>query len=320
MILPEINNKGRSAAHFFRFIAAAVVATVFILVGVTADAALKQKVFATPEDALKAVITAARNNDDKELIAIFGQSAKDLIFSGDAVEDKQRRELLLKTYDEKNGLVPQNGNMILVIGKDDWPFPIPLAKKGGSWFFDTAKGREEVLNRRIGENELSAIQTMLAIVDAQREYSVKDLDGNGVPEYAMKVMSDKGKKNGLYWETKEGEESSPLGPVAAQAMKEGYTGKKAGDKPAPFHGYYYRLLKAQGKNASGGAYDYVIKGKMIGGFAVVAYPAKYGNSGVMTFLVNHDGVVYQKDLGKKTAQTARAMKKFDPDSTWKKVE
>ena len=317
MILPEMNNKGRSAPHIFRFIAAVVVSTIFIFAGVTADAALKQKVFATPEDALKAVITAARNNDDKELIAIFGQSAKDLIFSGDAVEDKQRRELLLKTYDEKNGLVSQNGNMILVIGKDDWPFPIPLVKKGDSWFFDTEKGREEVLNRRIGQNELSTIQTMLAIVDAQREYAVKDLDGDGVPEYARKFMSDPGKKNGLYWETKEGEELSPLGPAAAQAREEGY--KKSGNKPIPFHGYYYRILESQGKNAAGGAYDYVVKGKMIGGFAVVAYPAKYGNSGVMTFLVNHDGVVYQKDLGKITAKTANAMKKFDPDSTWKKV-
>lgn len=316
MILPEINNKGRSAPQAFRFIAAAVVAAIFIFAGVKADAALKQKVFATPEDAVKAVITAARNNDDKDLIAIFGQSSKDLIFSGDAVEDKQRRELLLKRYDEKNSIVPQNGNMIFVIGKDDWPFPIPLVKKGETWFFDTDKGREEVLNRRIGENELSTIQTMLAVVDAQREYALKDIDGDGVPEYARKFMSDPGKKNGLYWETKEGEELSPLGPAAAQAREEGY--KKSGNKPIPFHGYYYRILEAQGKN--GGAYAYVVKGKMIGGFAVVAYPAKYGNSGVMTFLVNHDGVVFQKDLGKNTAKTASAMKKFDPDSTWKKVE
>ena len=320
MIIPEMNYKERSAPHVFRFIAVAVVATILIFAGVTADAALKQKVFATPEDAVKAVITAARNNDDKELIAIFGKSAKDLIFSGDAVEDKQRRELLLKTYDEKNSIVPQNGNMILVIGKDDWPLPIPLAKKGETWYFDTDKGREEVLNRRIGENELSTIQTMLAVVDAQREYAVKDIDGDGVPEYARKFASDPGKKNGLYWETKEGEEPSPLGPIVAQAKKEGYEGKKSGDKPIPLHGYYYRILEAQGKNAAGGAFDYVLKGKMIGGFAVVAYPAKYGNSGVMTFVVNHDGVVYQKDLGKNTEKAAKTIKKFDPDKTWKKVE
>jgi len=317
MILPKMNNKERSAPHIFRFIAAAVVATVFIFGGMTADAAVKQKVFATPEDAVKAVMTAARNNDDKELIAIFGQSAKDLIFSGDAVADKQRRELLLKTYDEKNGLVPENGNMVFVLGKDDWPFPIPLVKKGETWFFDTKKGREEVLNRRIGENELSTIQATLAIVDAQREYAVKDLDGDGIPEYAEKFRSDAGKKNGLYWETKEGEEPSPLGDLVAGARTEGYKAKK---KPVPFHGYYYRILRAQGKNADGGAYDYVVKGKMIGGFAVVAYPAKYGNSGVMTFITNHDGVVFQKDLGKNTPKIANAMKKFDPDKTWKKIE
>ena len=189
-------------------------------------------------------------------------------------------------------------------------FPIPLVKKGEVWSFDTDKGREEILNRRIGENELSTIQTMLAIVDAEREYAMKDDDSDGVPEYAQKFLSDPGKKNGLYWETKEGEEPSPLGPAAAQAKKEGY--KKSGDKPIPFHGYYYRILKAQGKNAAGGAYDYVVKGKMIGGFAVVASPAKYGNSGVMTFLVNHDGVVYQKDLGKKTEQAARQHKEIRP--------
>ena len=320
MILPEMNNKERSLLCPFCFLAAVVVSAIFIFAGVTADAALKQKVFATPEEAVKAVVTAARNNDDKEMIAIFGQSAKDLIFSGDAVADKERRELLLRKYDEKNGLVQKDGNMVFVIGKDDWPLPIPLVKKGGSWFFDTDKGREEVLNRRIGENELSTIQTMLAIVDAQREYAMKDPDGNGMPDYAEKFMSDPGKKNGLYWETKEGEEPSPLGPILTQARKSGYREKKPGGNPVPFHGYYYRILKAQGKNAAGSAYNYVLKGRMIGGFAVIASPARYGNSGVMTFLVNHDGVVYQKDLGKNTEKEAKAIKKFDPDKTWKKVE
>jgi hypothetical protein len=215
MILPEINNKGRSAPQAFRFIAAAVVAAIFIFAGVTADAALKQKVFATPEDAVKAVMTAARNNDDKGLIAIFGQSSKDLIFSGDAVADKERREKLLSAYDEKNGLVPKNGDMVFVIGKDDWPFPIPLVKKGEVWSFDTNKGREEILNRRIVEHELDTIQTLLADVDDQREYAIKDLDGDGVPEYALKFMSDTGKKNGLYWKTNESEDPSPLGDSIA---------------------------------------------------------------------------------------------------------
>jgi len=288
--------------------------------GLQAEAAAKQKGFASAEEAVKVAVTAARNNDDKELIAIFGPSSKDLLFSGDAVEDKQRRERFLKAFDEKNSLVSEEGGMILVVGANDWPFPIPLVKKGEVWSFDTIKGREEILNRRIGENELSTIQTMLAIVDAQREYAMKDLDGDGILEYAEKFRSDAGKKNGLYWITKEGEEPSPLGDLVAGARAEGYTKAGTKDKPMPFHGYYFRLMKAQGKNAAGGAFDYVVKGQMIGGFAVIASPAKYGNSGVMTFLVNHDGVVYQKDLGKNTEKAAKAIKKFDPDKTWVKAQ
>jgi hypothetical protein len=291
----------------------------FWLAGVS-HAVLKQKTFSSPEEAVKTAVTAARNNDDKEIMSIFGPSAKDLIFSGDAVADKQRREQFLKSYDEKNSLVAEKDGMVLVIGKNDWPFPIPLVKKGEVWFFDTDKGREEILNRRIGENELSTIQTVLAIVDAQREYAIKDIDGDGIPEYAQKFMSDAGKKNGLYWEAKEGEEPSPLGPAVAQAKKGGYAGKKSGDKPSPFHGYYYRILKAQGKNAAGGAYDYFVKGKMIGGFAVIASPAKYGNSGIKTFMVNHQGIVYEKDLGKSTEKIVQAMDTFDPDKSWEKVE
>jgi hypothetical protein len=320
MILSEMNNKEHPALYVFRFLAAAVVVMGLTFAGMVAVAAAKQKGFASPEDAVKAVVTAARNNDNKELIAIFGPSAKDLIFSGDPVADKQRRESFLKAYDEKNSLVSEKGGTVVVIGKDDWPFPIPLVKKGNAWFFDTDKGRKEILNRRIGENELSTIQTMLAIVDAQREYATKAIGREGIPEYAQKFMSDPGKKNGLYWETKEGEEPSPLGPAVARAKEEGYKEKKSGDKSSPLHGYYYRMLKAQGKNAPEGAYDYVVKGKMTGGFAVVAWPAKYGNSGVMTFIVNHDGVVYQKNLGKNTAKLAKGMTKYDPDRTWEKAQ
>ena len=291
----------------------------FWLAGVS-HAVLKQKTFSSPEEAVKTAVTAARNNDDKELIAIFGPSAKDLIFSGDAVADKQRRERFLKLYDEKNSLVAGKNGMVLVIGKNDWPFPIPLAKKGDAWLFDTDKGREEVLNRRIGENELDTVQACLAIVDAQREYAMMDLDGDGLPVYAEKFASDPGKKNGLYWETKEGEEPSPLGQLFAKAKAEGYSKKGSKGNLVPYHGYYYRILKAQGKNAPGGAYNYVVKGSMLGGFAVVAWPAKYGNSGVMTFIVNHDGIVYQKDLGPKTEVIAKKMKVFDPDTSWKKAE
>jgi hypothetical protein len=193
-------------------------------------------------------------------------------------------------------------------------------KKGETWVFDTMAGKEELLNRRIGRNELNTIQTCLAYVDAQREYAMKDRDSDKVREYAQKFWSTPGKKDGLHWETKEGDRKSPFGSVAAEAVQAGYKPKKPGDKPSPYHGYYFKILKAQGKNAPGGAYDYVIRGKMIGGFALVAYPAEYGASGVMTFIVNHDGVVYQKDLGKETGKIAGAMTKYDPDQTWKKVE
>jgi len=313
--------KGKNIAGWFSIlIAVAFLLTGSIAFGKAAPAAQKQRTFSSPEEAVKALVTAARNADDKEVMAIFGPAGKDLISSGDVVADRQRRERFLKAYDEKNSLVPEKGDMVVVVGKNDWPFPIPLVKKGETWLFDAKKGKDEILNRRIGQNELSTIQTMLAIVDAQREYAMKDLDGDGILEYAEKFRSDAGKKNGLYWETKEGEEPSPLGELVAGARAEGYNKVGAKGNPSPFHGYYFRMLKKQGKHAAGGAFDYVVKGQQIGGFAVVAYPATYGNSGVMTFVVNHDGVVYQKDLGKNTAKTAKEIKTFDPDKTWKKVD
>ena len=280
---------------------------------------VKQKSFPSAADAVKAAVAAAKNNDDKELLAIFGPTAKELIFSGDTVADRQRLERFAKAYEEKNRLVQQDNEMVLMIGNNDWPFPIPLVKKGDGWVFDTEKGRQEILNRRIGDNELYTIQSLLAVVDAQREYALKDRDKNGLLEYAQKFLSDPGKRNGLYWEAKAGEPQSPLGPIMTQARSEGYQGKPS-TTPSPYHGYYYKILTAQGKNAPGGAYSYLVKGKMIGGFAVVTYPATYGNSGVMTFIVNHDGVVYEKNLGKDSEKTAQAMKVFDPDKTWKKVE
>jgi hypothetical protein len=283
-------------------------------------AAAQQKTFTSAEEAVKAAIAAARKNDDTELLAIFGAKAKELISSGDAIADKQRRERFLKAFDEKNRLVKEGENTVIVIGNNDWPFPIPLVKKGNNWLFDTEAGREEILNRRIGENELNTIQVLLAVVDAQREYAMKDRDGNGLLEYAQKFISDAGKKNGLYWEMKQGEDPIPIGPLVAEAMREGYKAPQPGGKPTPYYGYYYKLLTAQGKNAPGGAYEYLVKGKLIGGFAVVAYPATYENSGVVTFIVNHDGVVYEKDLGKNTEKTAQAMKLFDPDKAWKKAQ
>ena len=280
----------------------------------------KQKTFASPEEAVKAAVAATKNNDDKELLAIFGPQAKDLMFSGDAVADKQRRERFLAAYNEKNSIASEGERRIITVGKSAWPFPIPLVKNADSWMFDAEKGREEILNRRIGQNELDAIQVSLAYVDAQREYAMKDRDGDGLRDYAQKFRSDTGKNNGLYWQAKTEEEQSPLGPLVARARSEGYGQNKASDKPAPYRGYFYKILTAQGKDAPGGAYTYLIKGKMIGGFALVAYPAEYGNSGVMTFIVNHDGKVFQKDLGEKTASAAAAMKEYNPGSSWTEVK
>jgi hypothetical protein len=313
------NQKKLSICRFGFAIIAAVMLAGFYQSAFAAEA--NQKTFKSPGEAVKALSDAVKGNDEKGLLAIFGPAGKELISSGDEVADQAGRGRFVKAYEEMNKLVNENDDKIILhVGSEDWPFPIPLVKKGENWFFDTVAGREEILNRRIGRNELNAIQVCLAYVDAQREYVLKDRDGDRLLEYAQKFISSKGKKNGLYWEAKEGEKLSPLGPLVAKAAKEGYIGRKPVGKHTPYHGYYYKILKAQGKNAPGGEYDYIVKDKMIGGFALVAYPAEYGNSGVMTFIVNHDGVVYEKDLGKETEKIATAMKKFDPDKTWKKAE
>ncbi|MGH7846355.1 MAG: DUF2950 domain-containing protein [Candidatus Binatia bacterium] len=302
-------------------LAGIVTGMMFVLGEVCFAATAQQKTFKSAEEAVKAAIAAAKSNDDKELLAIFGAHAKELLFSGDAVADKHRRGQFLAAYDERNRLATEGENTILIVGKQDWPFPIPLVKKGEAWVFDTEKGREEILNRRIGENELNTIQTCLAVVDAQREFALKDRDRTSLLEYAQKFVSDPGRKNGLYWEAKQGEPQSPLGPILTRARGEGYQYQgKPSTTPSPYHGYYYRILTAQGKDAPGGAYSYLVKGKMIGGFAVVAYPAEYGNSGVMTFIVNHDGKVFQKDLGKNTAVIAKSMKEYNPDKTWEEAK
>ena len=306
---------------WFKGCGALVIAAAFIVLlffGSAHAETVKQRTFASPEEAVKAFIEALKSNDVKALEAILGPGSRDLVSSGDPVADKAVRERFLSRYGEKNRLEVTDTKANLSLGNDDWPFAVPIVKKDGLWRFDAKAGKEEILARRIGQNELSAIQFCLAYADAQREYTLKDRDGDGLLECAQKFGSDKGKKNGLFWKVKEGEEQSPLGPLAVAAHKQGYI--KKGEKRQPFHGYYYRILTGQGKNAPGGAYDYMAKGNMIGGFALVAYPAKYASSGVMTFIVNHDGVVYQKDLGRNAEKTAQAMKLFDPDSTWKKVE
>lgn len=280
----------------------------------------KQKTFASPEEAVQALIAAARSNSDQELADIFGPGSQKIVSSGDPVADRSARERFVTLYEEKNRLEQKGkGTMVLALGNEDYPFPIPLVQKGERWRFDTKAGKEEIINRRIGRNELSVIETVRAYADAQREYAAKDRDGDDALEFAEKFNSTPGKHDGLYWEAKEGEEQSPLGPLMAQADRQGYALGKS-KKPAPFHGYYFRILKAQGPHAEGGAFDYVVKGKMILGFALVAYPAQYGSSGIMSFIVNQNGVVYQKDLGKNTAKIAVKMKRFDPDKSWKKVD
>lgn len=288
--------------------------------GAVSAAAPHQQAFATPEEAVQAFVAAVKANDTQALLAVLGSSARPLINSGDPVADRASREHFLRSYDEANSLVKSGDDKaVLQTGKDDWPFPIPLAKSQAGWRFDTDAGREEILDRRIGANELSAVQACLAYVDVQREYYQGDPDHDGLLHYAQKFRSAPGKRDGLYWETKAGEEESPLGPLFARATTAGYA-MKGGPNPDPYHGYYYRILTAQGADAAGGAYSYIGHGQMFGGFALVAYPAAWGNSGVMTFIVNHDGVVFQKDLGPKTAAIARAMKTFNPDSTWTRVE
>jgi hypothetical protein len=314
-----LNNKNKKK-HSVHFFALGIVATIILVAGLSQDlvaAEAKQKGFKSPEEAVQALVEAVTGDNKKELMAIFGLASKELIFSGDTVADKKGRGRFTKAYEEKHTLVKEGDRkVILVVGKNDWPLPIPLVKEGEQWRFNTQEGKEEILNRRIGKNELNAIKVCLAYVDAQREYALKDRNGDKVREYAQRFVSTPSKHDGLYWQAKEGEAQSPMGPLAAKAARQGYTSINL----APYHGYYYKILKAQGGHAPGGAYSYVVNGKMFGGFALVACPAEYGNSGIMTFVVNQDGVVYQKNLGKGTERIVGVMTKYDPDQTWQKVK
>jgi Protein of unknown function (DUF2950) len=277
-------------------------------------------VFASPDDASNALLTAAKSDDQNALMRIFGPDSKELISSGDAVQDKHTADLFVTGYGEMHRWRKMpDGAEILVVGADNFPFPIPLEKNNeGSWFFDTAAGKDEVLNRRIGRNELAIIEVCETVAQAQAEYFAQTHNGATAKQYAAKFISDPGTQNGLYWKPADGKPASPLGPLAASAASEGYSTDHQG--PTPFHGYYFRMLKGQTDKAPGGAKDYAVNGKMTNGFAFVAYPAEYGNSGIMTFIINQDGVLLQKDIGKTTTQTATAMSKFDPDSNWRIVE
>ncbi|MEQ1518051.1 MAG: DUF2950 domain-containing protein, partial [Usitatibacteraceae bacterium] len=278
----------------------------------------EQKYFASPDQAVAAMVSAVRADDAGQLRQILGRGGEKLINSGDTVADQRRRKEFAAQYDTANKVrLDGDSRATLLVGKDEWPMPVPLMKSAEGWRFDARQGSEEILKRRIGKNELAAMEVVRAIVDAQREYVATDQDRNGLLEYAPKLVSAPGKRDGLYWETTASEPQSPLGPLVAAAAKDGYA-TLAAMPLEPYHGYFYRILARQGKDAPGGAYDYLVRGKMIGGFAVVAYPARYGASGIMTFMVNHDGVVFEKDLGKNTAALAEKMTSFDPTATWKR--
>ena len=291
---------------------AAIVAVALL----TTSASRAQQAYPSPEDAAAALAAAVKTGTKSAILKVLGKEGNDIVESGDDVADADIRQRFLSAYDAKHSIKAEgNKKATLILGAEDFPFPIPLVNSRTGWEFDPAAGRIEILYRRIGRNELDAIQTSLAYVDAQNEYAEKDRTGEGVGVYAQRIVSSPGKKDGLFW--RDDSEPSPLGELAARASAEGY---KVTEQAAPYHGYYYRILKGQGSDAPGGALNYVAKGKMIGGFALIAYPAEYGNSGVMTFMVNHAGTVYQKDLGTRTESVAKRIYLFDPDQTWKKVD
>jgi hypothetical protein len=286
------------------------------LLALSTQAASTGKMFSTPAEAVAALTAATANSDTNALKALLGPDSEALQ-NPDRVQATNEVQKFHAALVATNHLVHvSDANIIIEVGQDAWPFPIPLVKEGGGWHFDTEAGQEELINRRIGRNELEVLASMRAYVDAQREYASEDRDGDQVLEYAQKLVSSPGQTDGLYWPVELNGQLSPLGPLVADAQGEGY--KKLGSgEPQPFHGYFFKILTRQGKNAPGGKYDYVINGNMIGGFAMVAWPAEYGDSGIMTFIVNQQGRVYQKDLGPGTAKAAKKMTEYDLDPAWK---
>jgi hypothetical protein len=277
--------------------------------------------FDSPDAAVSALIEAVRSENPSEaMVKVLGEDGAEIASSGDPVDDEARRARFLASYEEGHTLQPDgDSKTTLVIGKDEFPFPIPIVAEAGKWRWDTNAGLDQILTRRIGENELSAMEVMRAYVAAQLEYAELPRDGKGI-QYARRLMSREGRKDGLYWPAADDEEESPIGPLVAKAQREGYAGRsQREDGQASYHGYVYRMLYGQGRNAADGARDYIVNDRMIGGFALIATPAEYGNSGVMTFIVNQDGEVYEKDLGPDSAADAQRIKLFDPDSSWRKV-
>jgi hypothetical protein len=280
-----------------------------------------QKTFSSPAEASRALFLAAQAGDTKALLKIFGSDGKEIISSGDAAEDKNSRNQFVQKYQQMNRLVEEpDGTITLYVGAENWPMPVPLVKKDNAWYFDTAAGKEEIRFREIGRNEISAIRVLQELVDAEKEYYAEPRDGE-IRQYAQKLDSDESKHNGLYWKTHSGESESPIGPHLAYAGRDSYPANSK-SRATPFNGYYFQILTKQGDQApgGGGAKDYIVDGKMTGGFAFLAYPAEYATSGVMTFIVGQDGVVYQKDLGAKTAELAKTLHEYNPDKEWVRLE
>lgn len=275
-----------------------------------------QETFSSCAKASEALVVALKADDQAALLKILGPAGKDIVSSGDPQEDKDNRAEFVQRYERMHRLVLEpNGETTLYIGAENWPTPIPLLRKGNAWYFDTAAGKQEILYRRVGRNEMAVIQVCHELVDAQKEYYGQPHDGDSDHQYAGKFTSDPGKHNGLYWEVSAGETESPIGPLVAQASA---MGNSTEHNPEPFHGYYFRILK--GQKSSGGTRSYVKNGKMTGGFAFIAYPAQYRSSGVMTFVVDQDGIVYEKDLGKRTEEIAKSLTMYSRDATWRKAD
>lgn len=309
-----------SGTKSFSSCVARALCAVLALACMAAQAEPPQRSFESAEAGVQALVQAVKSGDEDALRAIFGAEGSKLLSSGDVVADAANRAAFARAYDEAHALTHEgDARATLVVGKDAWPLPIPLVEQKRRWHFDTRAGADEILGRRIGRNELAAMQTCLAIVDAEHDYATQDLDRDGVPEYAARLASSAGQHDGLYWPQADGAKPSPLGALLAKAADEGYP-ESAADRLQPYHGYYYRILTRQGKAAAGGARDYFVKGRLIGGFAVMAYPARYGASGVMTFMVDPNGVIFEKDLGAKTHAAAASIAAFDPDPSWKREE
>jgi hypothetical protein len=280
-----------------------------------------QQTYATPDDAVAALIAAVGSDSPAALIGVLGPSAEKLVSSGDANADAIARKHFLDNYAAKHALVADGqGRMVLQVGADDWPLPLPIVQQDGRWHFDSADGAQEIVDRRIGRNEIAAIRVSLAYVDAQQDYFARAKAAGGAGEYAQRLVSTPGEEDGLFWQAAEGEPESPLAPLVNQAIDEGYPGELVSGHPVPYEGYYFRILKRQGPDAPEGAKNYIVDGRMTGGFALVAWPAIYRASGVMTFIVNQDGVVFQKDLGPHTSARAAEMTSFDPDLSWARVD